>query len=804
MNEIERSKILPMLALRGLVLFPKMVLHFDVGRKKSALALNESVSREQLIFLTAQKDIEEDEPSADGLYSIGCIASVKQVIKVSEDNIRVIVEGVCRARLIDTIRSEPSFVVEVIPVVDKNTRNDELYKKSLLRYTKKVFDSYASLSGKLSPDIIMGVITGDDCGPLADFIASNINIDVFSKQQVLTELNPVKRLEVLCAVLESECDILSIEHKIGEKVKERIDENQRDFYLREQLKVISEELGDYDSPQDEAEDYRDKIFALPLSDAVREKLLKETDKLFKMPSGSHEATVVRNYLDTCIELPWGKFSKERTDVGAARKILDREHYSMTKVKERILEIIAVRALDSGVKGQIVCLSGPPGVGKTSIAKSLAKCMNRKYARISLGGVRDESDIRGHRKTYIGAMPGRIISAVKTAGTCNPLILLDEIDKLGSDYRGDPSAALLEALDSEQNNAFVDHYIDIPFDLSNVVFVTTANNPENIPAPLYDRMDVIDLSSYTREDKFNIAKRHLIKKQLKANGLTASKCKITDDAVYCLIDHYTREAGVRGLEKRLAAVCRKCAMSIADGEIAKIIVKADDLVRLLGPHKFKKDDNVGRGEVGTVNGLAWTSVGGEILPIEAVTMPGTGKITLTGSLGDVMKESATAAISYIRWISDSLKINDLEFYKNSDIHIHAPEGAVPKDGPSAGVTMTTALVSELTGIPVCGDVAMTGEISLRGRVMPIGGLREKSMAAYRAGIKRVIIPAENLPDIDEVDERVKSSVEFIPVKRIDEVLKLALLQNPFKTESAKQTVVLSDDKGRKTASSRVPQ
>jgi len=804
MNEIERSKILPMLALRGLVLFPKMVLHFDVGRKKSALALNESVSREQLIFLTAQKDIDEDDPSADGLYSIGCIASVKQVIKVSEDNIRVIVEGVCRARLIETIRSEPSFVAEVLPVVDKNTRNDELYKKSLLRYTKKIFDSYASLSGKLSPDIIMGVISGDDCGSLADFIASNINIDVFSKQQILAELNPVKRLEILCAVLESECDILSVEHKIGEKVKERIDENQRDFYLREQLKVISEELGDYDSPQDEAEDYRDKIFALPLSDDIREKLLKETDKLFKMPSGSHEATVVRNYLDTCIELPWGKFSKERTDVGAARKILDREHYSMTKVKERILEIIAVRALDSSLKGQIICLSGPPGVGKTSIARSLAKCMNRKYARISLGGVRDESDIRGHRKTYIGAMPGRIMSAVKTAGTCNPLILLDEIDKLGSDYRGDPSAALLEALDSEQNNAFVDHYLDLPFDLSNVVFVTTANNPENIPAPLFDRMDVIDLSSYTREDKFNIAKRHLIKKQLKANGLTASRCKITDGAVYGLIDHYTREAGVRGLEKRLAAICRKCAMLIADGETVKVTVKADDLVRFLGPHKFKRDDNIGMGEVGTVNGLAWTSVGGEMLPIEAVTMPGTGKVTLTGSLGDVMKESATAAISYIRWISDTLEITDSEFYKNSDIHIHAPEGAVPKDGPSAGVTMTTALVSELTGIPVCGDIAMTGEISLRGKVMPIGGLKEKSMAAYRAGIKRVLIPAENLPDIDEVDERVKSSVEFIPVKRIDEVLKLALSRNPFKTEAAKRTVVLSDEKGKKSASSRVPQ
>lgn len=779
-NNYQESKILPMLALRGLVLFPGMLLHFDVGRKKSVIALNEAMTRDQLIFLTSQKNLDDEDPTAEGLYPIGCIAVIKQVVRMNDDNVRVVVEGLRRARSVDVFRTEPSFVAEVVPVYERQTHVQEDYRQAIVRYTRTLFERYASVNGKLPPDVIVGVLKKDDCGQLADFIAANINLELEDKQKILNECQPVRRLETLCSLLETETDLLSLEQKINEKVHQQMDDNQKEYYLREQMKAISEELGDFDSPQDEADEYREQIEKTALPEEIREKLLKETDKLFKMPVGSHEATVVRNYLDTALELPWGKVTKESTDLKKATRLLEREHYSMKKVKERILEVMAVRSLNPDLHGQIICLVGPPGVGKTSIAKSLAKCMNRNYVRISLGGVRDESDIRGHRRTYIGAMPGRLMSAVAKAKSCNPLILLDEVDKLGSDYRGDPSAALLEALDSEQNKGFVDHYLDFPFDLSQVLFVTTANDASAIPEPLFDRMDVIELSSYTREEKFQIAKRHLLPKQLKANGLTAAQCRVRDGALYEIIDHYTKEAGVRGLEKRIAELLRRIAKRIVEApeQTASVTVKPENLREFLGEYRYKINETDKADEIGVTNGLAWTSVGGELLPIEVLAVPGSGKLQLTGSLGDVMKESANAAVSYVRFISPKLRITDPEFYKNADLHIHAPEGAVPKDGPSAGVTMTTSLVSALTGIPVRGDIAMTGEISLHGKVMPIGGLKEKSMAAYRAGLKRVLIPSENLPDLQEIDPVVKESLEFIPVKTLREVLELALTQSPF--------------------------
>ena len=782
MNEkiYEESKILPMIALRGLVVFPKMMLSFDIARKKSIIALNEAMSRNQMIYLTAQKQTDLEDPGADDLYPIGCIGTVKQVVRLGQDGIRVMVEGVQRAKLVDVFRNEPSFVAEVVPVYEYEPVVEENYLQALFRQTNGIFERHAVVGGRIPPEVLKSAASIRSCGELADFIASNIELDLQYKQQILSEANPVKRLELVDSLLEDENQLLFLERQISEKVHKQMDDNQRDYYLREQMKAISEELGDYDSPQDEATEYREKIAQTALPQPIREKLNKEVDKLFKMPSGSHEGTVVRNYLDTALQLPWGKETKDCVDLVKAKKILDREHYSMQRVKERILEVLAVRAMNNELHGQIVCLVGPPGVGKTSIARSLAHCMNRKYVRISLGGVHDESDIRGHRRTYIGAMPGRLISAVSSSESCNPLILLDEIDKLSSDYRGDPAAALLEALDSEQNKGFVDHYLDFPFDLSKVLFVTTANNADTIPAPLFDRMDVIELSSYTREEKFQIAKRHLLRKQQKANGLSASNLRVTDAALYDIIDHYTKEAGVRGLEKKIAQLCRKTAKKIveAQNEVKRVTVTPNNLKDYLGEYKFKTENDILLDEVGTVNGLAWTSVGGELLRIETLVLPGSGKLQLTGSLGDVMQESGKAAVSYVRWIAGRLQISDQEFYKNSDIHVHAPEGAVPKDGPSAGVTMTTALVSALTGIPVRADTAMTGEISLRGKVMPIGGLREKAMAAYRAKMKQVLIPAENVPDLSEVDPVVKEAIQFIPVNTVDEVLSLALVRSPF--------------------------
>jgi ATP-dependent Lon protease len=773
----EEAQILemPLVALRGLVVFPDSRLHFDVGREKSIAALKAAIGSTQEVFLVSQRDVSSDDPKLEELYNIGVIAAVKQVLRLpNSDNFRVYVEGQQRAQLLDMVQSKPYCKGCIRIKKDSPIRaQDKNIQEALVRKAKDIFEQYAQIAAQLPPDMILSVLKLENAGELADYIASNIPLEYESRQEILSELKPLKRIERLCVILSHECEVLRIESIISEKVQEQLDENQREYYLREQIKAISTELNDGFSPEEEVEQFREQIDELNLSDEARTKLLRECDRLERMAPQSPESTVSRVYLETCLSLPWNKFTQDKLDLRAARKVLDNDHYGLEKVKDRIIEMLAVRKLSPDIKGQIICLVGPPGVGKTSVARSIARAMGREYIRISLGGIHDEAEIRGHRKTYIGSMPGRIINAMQTVGTSNPLILLDEVDKLCSDFRGDPASALLEVMDGEQNFAFRDHYIEIPFNLSKVLFITTANDKSTIPAPLLDRMEVIELDSYTHEEKFNIAKRHLVPKQVKRHGLTGNSLRISDKSIRMIIDGYTREAGVRKLEQTIASVCRKAAVKVANGT-GRVIVKADDLEELLGPIKFKPENLSHKNEIGSVNGLAWTPVGGEMLKIEVAIMDGTGKLELTGSLGDVMKESAKAALSFIRTKADALNI-DKEFYKNKDIHIHVPEGAVPKDGPSAGVTIATALVSALSGTPVRCDLAMTGEITLRGRVLPIGGLKEKTMAAYRAGIRTVIIPKENESDLAQVDKAVRDVIEFISADSIDEVFNAAFLR-----------------------------
>lgn len=773
---------MPMVALRGLVVFPDNTIHFDVGRKKSVAAVKAAMISKQNIFLCAQKDMSEETGSIDTLYSMGVVCEVKQLVRLpSNDYIRVIVEGKYRAELVAFVNINPYLISEVRPVNTKAVSSRQvLESEALVRQAKILFDEYSTILSKLPKNIASGVNECTAAGEIADYIASNIPIDYKLKQSILQELNPLKRLENLCVILAKEIQLLTLEADISDRVQEQIDDNQREYYLHEQMKAISEELNSGKSPASDSENYKNKILKLHLDKDSEEKLLSECDRLKYMQISSPESTVSRNYLDKILELPWNKFTKDNLNVENARKTLEKDHFGLKEVKERIIEIIAVRKLSPEIKGQIICLVGPPGVGKTSIAKSLAKAINRNYARISLGGVHDEAEIRGHRKTYIGSMPGAIIDAVIKSKSSNPLILLDEIDKLASDYKGDPSSALLEALDPEQNNTFRDHYIEIPFDLSKVLFITTANDKSQIPAPLRDRMDVIDLYSYTHEEKYNIAKKHLIPKQLKENGIKPAQLKFTDSAIHLIIDSYTREAGVRSLERVISKILRKKAINIVDNSEIKIKIKDCDLEPLLGPEKYKNDVVSDCNEIGIVNGLAWTSVGGEILKVEAVKMHGTGKLELTGSLGDVMKESAKTAYSYIRSISDELEI-DTEFYKNTDIHIHFPEGAVPKDGPSAGIAITTAVVSALTNVPVNSNIAMTGEVTLTGKVLPIGGLKEKTMAAYRSGIKTVLVPEKNASDLKEIDEIVLKNINFVFVSRVSEVLSIALVKEDYHEE-----------------------
>lgn len=765
--------VLPAIALRGLVVFPNNIVHFEVGRAKSIAAIEAAMHANSSVFLVAQKEIDVEEPTMPDLYAYGVIAEIKQVLRVSDDLVKVLVEGKTRARLLEL--NDGDFLqasVRPVPVrgigADKRTQTE-----ALVRSLKDCFEEYLSYSPQISKDVIYNIVSSDSPLFLSEYMPANLLLKYEDKQTILNESSLLSRLEKLLMLLRQECQVLEIERDLDDKVNASLDKGQREYYLREQMHIISEELGDSEDTRAEADTYRQKIAALKLDDESTEKLLKECDRLARMQSNSAESGVIRSYLDTCLGLPWHITTEDDLDQAHARRVLDREHYGLQKVKERILELLAVRKLNTEVKGQIVCLVGPPGVGKTSIAHSIADCMGRKFARMSLGGVHDEAEIRGHRRTYIGAMPGRIISAINSAKSSNPVILLDEIDKLAGDYKGDPSSALLEVLDPEQNRTFKDNYLDIPFDLSEVLFITTANDASTIPGPLYDRMDVIELPSYTRTEKFNIAKRHLLPKQLKNNGLDG-KVTMTSGAIYEIIDGYTREAGVRNLERTITSVLRKCAQKIAAGETEKISVSGTIVKSLLGPEKVKPTFISRTDSVGIANGLAWTSVGGEMLPVEVAVIPnGTGKIEITGSLGDVMKESAQLAVTYARVHAEEYGIAPDRF-KNTDLHIHAPEGAVPKDGPSAGVTLTTALVSALSGIPVRHDLAMTGEITLHGNVLPIGGLKEKSMAAFREGISTVLIPKENATDLYEVDAEVKEKIHFIPVERLSQVLKHALI------------------------------
>lgn len=764
------TETLPLIPTRGLVVFPYMMVHFDIGREKSARALEAAMAGDQNVFLVAQKDIEFEEPGISDLYTIGCIVKVKQIVKLPGDTIRVLVEGLRRAKLIGFIDTGSYLSCEVEPV-SKSVQLDDTSHNALLRQLKEAMESYFSGNSKLNAESMLSMMAISDIGQLSDTIAANLSLEYQQRQEILECIDIYERVTKLIAQLASELEILKVEQEIAQKVKTQIDQNQKEYYLREQLKAISDELGEKDGLGAELSDYKKRCKKANLPSEVREKVEQEIERLSKTSFGSPEGAVIRTYLDSILALPWAKKTRERYDLDKAQKILDADHYGLDKVKERILEYLAVRKLTKSIHGPILCFVGPPGVGKTSIAKSIAKALNRKYARISLGGLRDEADIRGHRKTYIGSMPGRIMNAIKLAGTQNPLMLLDEVDKMSQDFRGDPASALLEVLDAEQNYSFRDHYLEVPFDLSDVLFITTANSTETIPPALLDRLEVIELGSYTTEEKMGIAKYYLLPKQKKQHGLSDNQLLVDDEAIEDIINYYTREAGVRRLERKLADICRKSAKAIISDKKHSVTVTSLTLPRYLGPHKFRLD-TVGEDEIGVVCGLAWTSVGGETLDIEVGVMPGTGKLELTGQLGDIMRESAQTAISYVRSQCAVLGIRE-NFYKTLDIHIHVPKGAVPKDGPSAGITMATALVSALTGYCVRSTVAMTGEITLRGRVLSIGGLKEKSLAAYRTGIKTVIFPEENKRDLDEIPADLKEHLNFIPASNMQQVLEHAL-------------------------------
>jgi len=749
-----------------------MILHFDVGRPKSIKALEDAMVNNQLIFLVTQKDVKTDDPQENDIYRVGTVSRVKQLLKLPGNTIRVLVEGISRAEITKIVQVEPFIMSEVMEKVVLEPEYDKIEMEALIRKVHSEFEEYFQLSNKISPETLVNVMSIEDPAQLADIIAANIVLKQEDRQEILNQFDIKARLEKLIIILAKEKEILKVEQSINTRVKKQIDKNQKEYYLREQLKAIQTELGDKDGIVAEVEEYKRRIAEEHLPEEVEEKALKEVDRLLKMPPGSAEGGVIRTYLDWILALPWNKTTEERLDLSVAKEILEAEHYGLEKVKDRVIEYLAIRQLAKDIKGPILCLVGPPGVGKTSIAKSIAKALNRKYVRMSLGGVRDEAEIRGHRRTYVGSMPGRIINALKSAGSKNAMILLDEIDKMSSDFRGDPASAMLEVLDAEQNHSFRDHYLELPFDLSEIMFLTTANTLDTIPRPLLDRMEVISIPGYTEEEKLNIAMRHLLPKQLKKHGLKKSNLKIDEKTVKDIINYYTREAGVRNLERQIATICRKAARIIIENNQKSVTVNSRNLEKFLGVKRYRYETVKEKDEVGVATGLAWTPVGGDTLSIEVNVMEGSGKIELTGSLGDVMKESARAAISFIRSKSDELGI-DRDFYKKLDIHIHIPEGATPKDGPSAGITMATALVSALTGNPVRKDIAMTGEITLRGRILPIGGLKEKSLAAYRAGIFKVIIPKENKVDLEEIPENIKKKMKFILADSMDVVLKNAL-------------------------------
>ena len=793
---------IPVLALRGLTVFPHMNLTFDVERRISIAALERAMEADQEIFLVTQREIGVDLPGEKDLYTIGTVSHISQILRLSGTSVRCVVEGRRRARLRRLWQTEP-FLQANVEALEEEPESEAFRKsprtEALLRQTFHLFSEYAQLTGNV-PEEVLTTLMDDhqQVGELADFIAQNIALRYQDKQALLEEFSPVARIRMLNRFLARENDVLGFEHEMEGKVRDQLARSQREQILRAQIRVLQNELGEGGSDEDELETYRQRIQELALPEETEKHLLKEVSKLAKQPFGSAEGAVIRNYLDVCLEMPWNQETKERVSVDAARKVLEKDHYGLEKVKERILETIAVRQMNPEGKGQILCLVGPPGVGKTSIAISVAKALNRKLARLSLGGVRDEADIRGHRKTYIGAMPGRIVEAISRSGSMNPLLLLDEIDKLGSDYRGDPAAALLEVLDSEQNHAFRDHFLEIPLDLTRVMFITTANTTDTIPRPLLDRMEVIRLASYTDEEKLQIARRHLLPKQLAEHGLKKGAVRISDDVIRSIIRDYTRESGVRLLERRLAAVCRKADVALLKGDVKRITVTEKDLPKLLDCQPYPPALHTEQEEVGVVNGLAWTEAGGEILEVEVNVMEGSGKLELTGNLGDVMKESAQAAMSCLRSRAEALGIQP-DFYKTKDIHVHFPEGAVPKDGPSAGIAVTTAMLSALTGRKIRSGIAMTGEVTLRGRVLAIGGLKEKTMAAYRNGIKTVFIPADNEKDLEEIDQTVRAAVHFSPVETVDQVFAAALCPEtaPVREETGPAVAAFAPLPGRES-------
>lgn len=773
MEKVEKVLTMPLIPLRGLSVFPYMVLHFDVGREKSVKALEEAMINDQKIFLTTQIDIDVDLPTSEDFYKIGTICKIKQMLKLPGDTIRVLVEGLSRGRVESLIEEEPFFRATITKFEEDQNKDRET--EALMRSCLASFEKYINVSNRISPDVLLSVSSIEEPGRFADLLASNMVLKIEQKQDIIEAIEPKKRLEVIYSILLSEIEIMEVEKQINEKVRKQINKLQKEYYLREQMKAIREELGEDFDPDDEIDELTEKLDKLKLEKKVHEKVSKEIERLARMSPASAESAVVRNYINWILDLPWNKKTKDTLDLSKAREILDEDHYGLKSVKERVLEYLAIRELTKSLKGPIICLVGPPGVGKTSIAKSIARSLNRKFVRMSLGGVRDEAEIRGHRRTYVGAIPGRIISSMKEAGTKNPVFLFDEIDKLASDFRGDPASALLEVLDPAQNNDFTDHYLEVPFDLSNVMFITTANSLSTIPRPLLDRMEVIEVSGYTEFEKLNIAKKYLLPKQLKEHGLTEEQLKLSDETLNAIINFYTRESGVRNLERQIATVCRKVATKIVEKKVTGVKVNKTNLDKFLGQKRNHFDEIYDEDQVGIVTGLAWTPVGGDTLNIEVSTMAGKGGLVLTGQMGDVMKESARAGMSYIRSISDQYGIAS-DFHEKLDIHIHIPEGAIPKDGPSAGITMATAVLSALSGIPVKRDVAMTGEITLRGRVLPIGGLKEKSLAARRAGVKTILYPFDNTKDLEEIPETVRAKMNFIPVKTMEDVLKYALVRS----------------------------
>lgn len=778
MEQDRKTVNLPLIPLRGLSIFPYMVLHFDVGRKKSIKALEAAMAKDQRIFLTTQFDIDNDSPESTDFFKVGTVCKIKQMLKLPGDAIRVLVEGIQRGEVDAIVDEEPYFRVEINTFTDSTDVDKET--RALMRSAVNAFEKYISISNRVSPDVILSVSAIDEPGRLADIIAAQITLKTDQKQQLINAIDVKVRLEILLKIIMTEIEILEVEKNINDKVKSQINKSQKEYYLREQIKAIRDELGEEEAQEDEIEEMRKQLKKLKLSKKIEKKVSNEIDRYSRLSPSSAESGVIRTYVNWILELPWKKETKDEIDLVKAQGILDEDHYGLESVKERVVEYLAVRDLTQSMKGPIICLVGPPGVGKTSIAKSIARSLNREFVRMSLGGVRDEAEIRGHRRTYIGAIPGRIINGIKEAGTKNPVFLFDEIDKLSSDFRGDPASALLEVLDPEQNKEFTDHYLEVPFDLSKVMFLTTANSLNTIPRPLLDRMEVIHVSGYTEFEKLNIARKYLVPKKMEEHGLQKSNLTLSDEGILEIIRKYTRESGVRELERKIADLSRKAAVRIAKGEVKCVRITDKNMDKYLGKSRYHYDLIADEDQIGIVTGLAWTTVGGDTLSIEVNTMKGKGKLQLTGQLGDVMKESAQAGLSYIRTVSKKYAIDE-NFYENLDMHIHIPEGAIPKDGPSAGITMATAMISALSGIPVNRYVAMTGEITLRGRVLPIGGFKEKSLAAKRAGIKKILFPFENLKDLEDVPESIRKEIQFVPVKTMDEVLEHALVKEEKKNE-----------------------